>query len=306
MRELVKLEGLTRQQWLEYRRSGIGSSDAAIIMGASKWKSPLALYLEKRGEIKEPDIEEIEYVEWGVRLEEPIAQAYAEKTGRVVTKCAAIYQHDKVDWLLANPDRFIEAWDDTHLPPAVGRGCYEGKTATIFKREDWEGEPPLAYQIQGQHQMAVTGLAWASFGVLIGGNRFRWCDVVRNDRFIKAMVAKEKEFMERVLNGDPPMAGSSEADTRALALLHPAEMHDKAIALPVESLEWHMKREEGAAMIKEGEALKREADNNLKQLMGDAEYGVVPGGNGRYKWSLQHKKEFFVPASSTRVFRHVR
>ncbi len=308
MKELAKLDGLPREDWLRLRHKGIGSSDAAVIMGASRWSSPLALYLQKREEIQEADLAtEREEVEAGVILEPAVAEFYRRRTGRRVEMPQAILQHDVVPWLLASPDRFVFSEGAALPAPAAGMGVVELKTASIFRADDWEGEPPLAYQIQGQHQMAVTGLAWASFAVLIGGNRFRWCDVVRNDRFIKAMVSKEKEFWDRVLHGDPPPAGSSEADTRALALLYPAESGEEAaIALEPEALKWHLQRDEACATIKEAELLKREAENNLKQMIGDATYGVLPGGNGRYSWKTVNKKEYIVPAGSSRVFRHVR
>ena len=36
---LVGTEGLPREQWLEYRRKGIGGSDAAAVLGISPFRT---------------------------------------------------------------------------------------------------------------------------------------------------------------------------------------------------------------------------------------------------------------------------
>lgn len=44
----VDTAGLSRSEWLEYRKHGIGASDLPVLMEASEYKSILALYQEKR------------------------------------------------------------------------------------------------------------------------------------------------------------------------------------------------------------------------------------------------------------------
>ena len=46
---LVETEGLTREQWLNYRRLGIGGSDCAAIMGFSPFCTKRDLYYDKIG-----------------------------------------------------------------------------------------------------------------------------------------------------------------------------------------------------------------------------------------------------------------
>ena len=43
MKELVQQS----EEWLEFRRSRIGASDAPIIMGVSPWKTHYKLWVEK-------------------------------------------------------------------------------------------------------------------------------------------------------------------------------------------------------------------------------------------------------------------
>jgi len=47
--KLVKTQDMNREEWLEVRKRGIGSSDAASVVGLSPYKSQLELWLEKTG-----------------------------------------------------------------------------------------------------------------------------------------------------------------------------------------------------------------------------------------------------------------
>ena len=73
----------TREDWLKERMAGIGGSDAAAVMGLSKWKTPLDVFLEKRGEIA-TDFVDSEPMKWGRLLEPVVRQEYAERSGEVV------------------------------------------------------------------------------------------------------------------------------------------------------------------------------------------------------------------------------
>ena len=44
---LVETDGLSREEWLEYRKQGIGGSDVAAILGISKWKSEIEIWITK-------------------------------------------------------------------------------------------------------------------------------------------------------------------------------------------------------------------------------------------------------------------
>src|SRR5690606_16880012 len=61
------------------RRSGIGSSDAAVVAGLNRWKTTLDLYLEKRG-LVEPEPAS-EAAEWGTILEPTILREFARRNG---------------------------------------------------------------------------------------------------------------------------------------------------------------------------------------------------------------------------------
>jgi putative phage-type endonuclease len=294
MREIATLSTLSRENWLEVRRQGVGSSDAPIILGLSTWKSPLALWADKTGIAIEEEAEE-EYREWGRILEPVIADKYHSVTGRKLDVPTSVYQHQDFDWMLGNPDRFIRERGD---------GILEIKTAAAFKSGDWADEPPLPHQVQIQHLFAVTGLKWGSFAVLIGGQKFRWCDVERHDRFISYLIEKEAEFWDRVIRGIPPSVDASDSSREVLSRLYPRDTGE-TIELPPEAIAWDEQLQFAKAEIKAAEHRKQDAENKLKAAIGNATIGLLPGGGG-YTWKASERKGYIVEPTTVRTLRRIK
>ena len=59
---LVDTTNLSRDEWLAYRRYGIGGSDAAAILGISPWRTARDLYYDKLGIAEVSENEDAEYV----------------------------------------------------------------------------------------------------------------------------------------------------------------------------------------------------------------------------------------------------
>ena len=184
---------MDREQWLRERMQGIGGSDAAAVLGLSKWKTPYALYLEKRGEA--PASDDSEPMRWGRLLEPVVRQEYAERSGEVVRLPTEMLRHARYPWMLATVDGITD----------TGR-LVELKTAR--SAEDW-GEPgtdeiPQAYLIQVQHYLEVTELEVADVAVLIGGQDFRQYEVEADAELQDMIVEAEAQFWDRVQRADPP------------------------------------------------------------------------------------------------------
>ena len=84
---IVDTDVLSRDEWLNYRRLGIGGSDVAAIMGISPFATIRDLYYDKVG--IEPQIEDEEESNWvakevGHRLEDLVAEIFSKKTGLTV------------------------------------------------------------------------------------------------------------------------------------------------------------------------------------------------------------------------------
>lgn len=182
-----------RQEWLNERRSGIGGSDAAAVLGLSKWKTPLQVYLDKRGEA--PEIPDNEAMLWGRALEPVIRQQYAERTGRAVLMPDGILRHPAHSFMLANLDGMTE-----------DRRVVEIKTARTAQAwgEPGSDEVPQDYLLQVQHYMAVTGFEVADIAVLIGGSDFRLYEVPADRELQEMLIDAEDAFWRNVEQGIPP------------------------------------------------------------------------------------------------------
>lgn len=290
----------TREQWLEMRSRGIGSSDAAAVLGLSPWKSPLALYAEKIGLVEPEDLSEKEHVRWGNILEGPIAERYVEVTGRPVSDPGpfAVDVHPKYPYLLASVDRRIQSDGNGRGP-----GILEIKTASAYKESEWLEEPPVPYQIQLQHQLMVTGCTWGSLAVLIGGQKFYHVDLEINEPFCGLLLNAELDFWDRVERRDPPPADGSESTQKALAAMYPQDSGE-TVALSNDA--WSLAGElaEIKEQIKEYEARRREIENRIKAELGAASKGLFSDGSG-FTYKTQKRGPYFVDAAEFRVLRRV-
>lgn len=185
-----------RRAWLEERRKGIGSSDAAAIAGLSPWASPLHVYLDKIGELSSPDSKRMA---WGRKLEDVVALAYSEETGNTALwPSAAILSHPNHPWMIASLDRMAIVEGEMRV--------LELKTSV---HQDDFGTPgtdeiPDVYNIQVQHQMAVADLPRADLCVLFAFNEVKVYTVERNQKIISNLIEMESDFWAKVGRREPP------------------------------------------------------------------------------------------------------
>ena len=293
MREILTSDRLS---WLAERQHGLGASDAPVIMGLSKYLTPFALYAEKLG--LGAAVSENEAMEWGLLLEEPIAQKFQQETGRVVTLpipwAIQVCEEPRAPWARATVDRWQQREPTQRAPLEI-------KTAAWSLGLEWTDEPPLAYQVQVQHQMLVTGASYASIAALIGGQRFLWCDVPRDDAFIDTLVQAEGAFWQRCLDHNPPPVDDSERTRAALKALY-AKDSGEVISLGVEGIEIDNRLEAAKAAVAAAEAEKRLAENELLARIGHGTMAVLPN-DVVYTYRETTRSEHLTKASTFRVLR---
>lgn len=90
---LVSTEGMSYEEWLEYRRKGIGGSDASVVCGINRYKSPVELWLDKTGQITPQEAGEAAY--WGTQLETFVRAEFTKRTGIEVTRRSELLQSDR-------------------------------------------------------------------------------------------------------------------------------------------------------------------------------------------------------------------
>jgi len=244
----------------------IGGSEIAAVMGLSRWQSPLRLWAEKTGKVEREDISGKEYVELGTELEDFVAQKFARKTGKKVRRDRKTFKYRLYSYMTGHIDRRIVGTDE----------LLECKTCNAWKEHEWEGEDiPMEYILQVMWYLGVCGMSKGYIAVLIGGQKFRWKEIVFDIDLFAKMVAAAKEFVEYYVQKDiAPIAVAGDGET--LMKLTP---ENTASILQSEDPEVNTLIEEKQAcarIIKEAEKNKDDIDSKLKQRIGDHE-GIETG-----------------------------
>lgn len=279
---LVKTLDLPRDDWLEVRKTGIGSSDAAAAVGLNPYQSQLELWLVKTGrdgglpKVDPHDEESPMY--WGNILEPIVAAHYTRRTGNRVRKINAVLQHPDSDkaWMLANIDREVIGVGEVQI--------LECKTAGINGARLWKEGVPEYVQLQVHHQLAVTGKQAADVAVLLGGQHLEIHRIERDEVLIRNLVQLEREFWHFVETDTPPPADGSESADLALRCLYPQDSgttvdfsQDRILSATFSDLV--ALRES----IAEQEKLEAKLKQSLQQAIGSASGAVFETGEVTWK-----------------------
>lgn len=261
---LVSTKDLSHDDWLDWRRKGIGGSDVAAICGLSRYRSPMEVYLDKLGEI--PPIDDNPKMAAGRRLEPFIADWFAEDTGLKVWKQNYMFRHPEHEFMFANIDRWL---------PRLNAGL-EIKNTSEYGRDDWSGtQAPQEYILQCNHYMAVTGADRWYIAVLIGGWDFQWRIIERDDELIKNLITVEREFWTNHVLGKVPPPYSHQ-DTDRLSEMFP-QSNSESVDLPEEAYSI-IQQLLDARKVKNNAIMQEEtAKNQIKGMMGEAERAYWQG-----------------------------
>lgn len=205
-----------RAQWLAERRKGIGGSDAAAVLGLSKYSTPLTVWMEKTRRMVPEDISEKEPVYWGNVLEDVVASEFAKRHPELkVRRVNALLRSKEHPHMQASLDRMIT--DD-----AGRKGVLEIKTCDARLKGDWEHGVPDYYLPQPIHYLAVTGFEFYWVAVLCGGNHYVDFRYDRDQEDIDYLVEREGEFWRMVKDDVMPEPTALNADSQALMGAYPS------------------------------------------------------------------------------------
>jgi len=260
------------------RAAGIGGSDAPVLCGVARWRTPLQLWAEKVAAMSgvfEKDDEDNDMLLWGTLMEPQILKQFGKKTKRKIYKSKDLIVHPDLDWLIAH-------LDGTQLDKERGIGVVEGKNVSRYVSDRWAEEVPVEVQIQTQHYLAATGHDYATAVGLVGGHQLIWQDIERNQGFIDDLLEREERFWMRVLADNPPTATAADHKfLNALVQVEPATIVqfdgegadiDMELQLVLNEIE---KQKEVMQPLDEK---KKELEARIKQMIGSAEEGHTPAG----------------------------
>ena len=249
-----------RDQWRETRRRGLGGSDAAAVLGMSKFNSPFALWAEKTGKAEPPDLDNDERIMWG-NLLEPVVRAEVCRRLGLTVELPGTLQSIEHEHMLFNPDGILS--DGSLL---------EIKTTSAYLAGEWdsdEGIAPDMAELQVAHGFAVTGAEGAWIAGLIGGQKLEMVYVSRDDALVRTVIDAERAFWDTYIVPDvaPPIDGS-DATAEAIAARWPRQPDVELIAdNPAAVIEAVGVYQAAQAAVKAAEADKAEALNVLADLL---------------------------------------
>ena len=272
--------GMSREEWLALRRHSIGGSDAAAIVGLSKYSSPFSVWADKTGRL--PDKPDNEAMRQGHDLEEYVAQRFSESTEKRVKRCNAMLYNPAYPHSHADVDRMI-----------VGENAgLECKTTSTLDLKQFRGvEFPEKYYAQCVHYMAITGADRWYLAVLVFGREFHVYTLERDEAEIRALMDAETAFWEQYVETDtPPAPDGAQATTDAIATVYAEAYDSDALSL----LGHETELEEYASLKSQKKQIDlrlSEIENAIKVEMQECERAVC--GAYRITWKQQEGRRSF-------------
>jgi len=263
---LASTDGMPYETWLEYRKLGIGGSDASVVCGINRYKSPVELWMEKTDQLPYQEAGEAAY--WGTQLENLVRSEFTKRTGIEVKQVNQMLQSEEYPFMLAN-------LDGECVHPDYGICGFEAKTASAYKAGEWDDTIPDEYQLQVQHYMAVTGYPGFYIAVLIGGNTFRWKFIKRDEELIAMLIELESAFWHHVQELTPPPLDGSDASAKFLAERFPDSVPKSQITLPDTAADLLAQYDAACEQLELITEKKTEAENRLKEMLGENEVGTA-------------------------------
>lgn len=196
--------------WLGLRKTGVGASESAAVLGDSAWGTPYTIWQQKVS----PEVVDAttDLMEFG-HLAEPLMVAFMEAhperfrfIGEIVPS-EGLLRSIEWPWLLGTLDRRILTPEGIYVP-------LELKSVNDFVASEWkaggdddeaderfgsEGSGryvvPKKYVVQVQQQMAVTGAPFAYVAVWLGKSRLEIIRVERDQAYIdEFLVGRVGDF----------------------------------------------------------------------------------------------------------------
>ncbi|MGS2588047.1 YqaJ viral recombinase family nuclease [Streptomyces hebeiensis] len=191
-----------REKWLTARRSGLGSSDIAAILGISRHGNALSVWHDKTGGLP-LESDDSEPALWGRAFEDTVAREWARRNRSVVRRVGLVANISR-PWQMCTLDRRV-----LECPLADGRErcAVEIKCRAAFKAGQWRTGVPDDVLAQTLWQADVCGYDHIHVGCLIGGNDYRQFVVRTADhqQLIEDLRAAGARAWQQILDRRPPV-----------------------------------------------------------------------------------------------------
>lgn len=281
-----------REEWLELRRTGIGGSDIAAIMGLHPYKTAGQVWDSKVMGMEEPVVNH--HMKRGQALEPVAADEYAEITGRFVEPVNAIIQSDQNPMFLASVDRLQFNNEASHKidPP----GILEIKVpSTWTARKIAESGLPEYQFMQLQWYLMVANMSWGSFALLDADRwQLKYFDVDRDERAIAAAIGSATAFCDMMRAGIRP------ADDQKIDVDLPVVGKDDVVVSRPDMAEALADLSEAKTILSEAKELEESRANRVRELAGNDQ--IIYTGDYRLYYQPTAGRKTFDPQAFGKAF----
>lgn len=245
----------------EARRSAIWATDARKIAAGRA----VDLWLEKTGQKEIEDISNLEPVQWGLRLQAPIARAVGERLNVRLKELDIEGTHAQHPWMRSHFDYVSE--DNKTL--------YEVKNYNAFARDKYgaDGSQDIlaADWAQCVHEAAVFGVEKIVLCVLFGGQELVTYPLSVDDSMKEALIHQEAAIWAHVQTVTPPDSSNPE-DLRTIFPISndhivTASMDLEAACMKLKQVKAAMKQLEDQEEILQGMVMSRMQSASVLQSM---------------------------------------
>lgn len=281
------------REWKRARLRGIGASEGSAVVRLSRFCSPFGLYVRKlEGRVEDDSDNAGGMADWGKRLESPLAQWFLEQhadTGMHLLNDPGDYT---IFRSVERPHVFatLDRWTHGDLTDKEWRPL-ELKCAWYEAAKEWKDRVPVAYRVQMQQQLYVTGASEGFFAVLLNGCVAKWFREVRHEKFIRRLLDNLDRFWECVEKRTPPPVEGHRSDLSALFAMYP-QSKPEAVELPEElqdaGAEWDKIAEQEKAIAARKDKLKA----RVQQAMGERALARCADDSG-FSWKSGAKARTF-------------
>jgi len=274
-----------RAEWLEHRKSGIGSSEVASILGLNPFETPYQLWRRKKGLDEQKD--ETFAMKAGHYLEDAVSRFWADETGRDIIKSSAgdwLFVNTEKDFMRVSPDRTF--WLPDMPRNNVNKGILECKTTQkTIESEDL----PKHWFVQLQYQLGVSEFEQGSLAWLSAGREFGYKDIAFVPDFYEWVCEEVERFWrDNIIGGIEPEAVSIEDVVKKYA----RHTDGKIIEITEDILEAYIGLKGIKEELKALEERKDALEEKIKLSFGDAE-AISYGGKTLATWKSAKDSEKF-------------
>jgi putative phage-type endonuclease len=279
------------------RRTFLGGSDMAAILGLSPWKTPYQLWLEKTSEAP-PEDNDSGVKRRGRRLEPVIVDWMREDYGLKIIAHNERYVDQELPFLSCEVDF---EHDEMENGVVITENA-EVKTVHPSHAKDWgdewSDEIPLYYTAQAAFGQMITGRESTLFAVLIGADDLRAYRVKRDDELISTLREKAIRFWALVEKRTPPPIINLQDARLAWSVSQPG-----SITATDEVSAWVKELQQVKKIISGREAEAELLEMKIASFMQEKEQLLDARGNRLATWKLQRRKGYTVEPTEFRVMR---